>query len=267
MFRRAALLVAVAALLLSACSAPGAPAINDPREIINKGLDATTKLKSFHLLATVDGKLTVEQLGGNMSLSGTKLEGDFNVTDKLGHATFEVPPLLGITGEVIATADASYVKTSLTGDKWQKQANPSGSAADMQDPAKALAQVKAFLDKDGVDVKKLADAKCGEATCYQVEVTIPSSLLDEAAHQSAAPMASGTSASDVIGESLVVDLQFDRSKLYLTSASTSISSDKAGTLNVKVTLSNFDKAVTVTPPASGDVTESPGGLTLPGLPG
>ena len=257
-FRPLIPIFAASALLLAACgqSAPPTPAL-DANQIITKGLEATTALKSFHLDVALDGQLTLPQLGG-VRLSDSTLGGDFDLAKKQAHVTFSLPKLFGLAGEVIATESATYIKTTLTGAKWQKQDNTAGgSIPEVQDPTKALAELGTFLKQDGVEAKKLADAKCGAANCYQVELTIPSALLDDAAG------AAGTSASDVIGEALVLNLQFDREKLYLTTVSTSIDSAQAGTFSATLSLSGFDQPVTISEPAAGDVDTSGGGFSLP----
>ncbi len=58
-------------------------------------------------------------------------------------------------------------------------------------------------------------------------------------------------------------MQFDRTKLYLTSVSTSMTSDQVGTLQATVTLSAFDEPVTVSVPPDSEVDTSGGGFTLP----
>lgn len=258
MFRRLIPIFAASALLLAACgqSAPPTPAL-DANQIITKGLEATTRLQSFHLDVALDGQLTLPQLGG-VRLSDSTLGGDFDLAKKLGHVTFSLPKLFGLAGEVILTEPATYIKTTLTGAKWQKQDNVAGgSIPEVQDPTKALAELGTFLKQDGVEARKLADAKCGDANCYQVELTIPSALLDDAAS------AAGPSASDIIGEALVLNLQFDREKLYLTTVSTSIDNAQAGTFSATLSLSGFDQPLTISEPPAGDVDTSGGGFSLP----
>lgn len=253
--------LAVVTLLLAACggaSAPTPPPL-DGKQIVTKGMEATANLKSFHVAVALDGDVKVEQLGSSaLKLKGTQLDGDIDVAEKQAHLTFAAPTLLGLEGEVVATEAATYVKTSLTGPKWQKQANDTGPLpSEVQDPTKALDDLKAFLEKDGVAVKKLDDIACGSSTCYHVEVTVPSELLNDA---TASP---GTSASGVLTEDLVLDMQFDRAKLYLTSVSTSVTSDQVGALRATVTLSAFDQPVSVTVPPDSQVDTSGGGFTLP----
>jgi hypothetical protein len=259
--RRLIPILAVVALFLAACgpaAAPTPPAL-DARQVVTKGIDATTKLKSFHAAVVLDGTVNIPQMGtGSLKLKGTELAGDFDLANKQAHLTFSVPTLLGLEGEVVATEAATYIKTSLTGPKWQKQENDAGVLPDeVQDPTKALSDVEAFLDREGVELRNLDDAACGESTCYHVQLTIPSEALNDAA------ASAGTSASDVVGEALVIDLQFDRTTLYLTSASTSVEAEEMGTLNATLTLSAFDQPVAVTTPPDAEVDSSGGGFSFP----
>ena len=264
--------VIVAVSILAACS--GAPALTDPKEIITQGLAATTELSSLHLKVTVSGSVTDPTSGAEISLDGTTASGDF-ATSGQGHLSFAVPTLLGLAGDVIVLGSDAYVKTTLTGEKWAHQpitpglsvfgvgmpspgASAAGAtAAGSSDPkAKALAEVDKLLAKDGVVSKKLDDVDCGDVKCYHVQVTIPKSVVESADPTTASPMESLTS-------DVVLDLLFDREKLWLTEVSTKVTTS-SGSVTAKVTFSKFNEAVTVSPPPSDQVQE--GGLKFPGLP-
>ncbi len=267
MFRRFATILLLMTVVLAAC---GAGAVTDPKEIITQGLDKTGDLTSFHLSVAVTGSITETKSGTSIALDGTTFEGDVATSGSVS-LTFAVPTLLGLKGDVLVVDKKDlYVKSTLTGAKWSHQALPvpspgasGASASSGTDPKAFIAKLKEFLAKDGVVTKKLDDVTCGDRKCYHVQVTIPSSVM--ASMSSASPMPSLNPA-DIFGDALVLDLQFDRENLWLTSVSTSVSSTKLGTINLTITLSAFDKPVTVTPPPADQVQE--GGLTLPsGLPG
>jgi hypothetical protein len=268
-FRRFAPFAAalVALSILAACS--GAPALTDPKEIITQGLTATTELSSLHLKVTVSGSVTDPSSGAEISLDGTTASGDF-ATSGQGHLSFAVPTLLGLAGEVIVLGSDAYVKTTLSGEKWAHQPitpglsvfgvgmpSPGSSAAGSSDPkAQAVAEVGKLLAKDGVVSQKLDDVDCGDVTCYHVQVTIPKSVIEKADPSNASPTESLTS-------DVVLDLLFDREKLWLTEVSTKVTTS-GGSVTAKVTFSKFNEAVTVSPPPSDQVSE--GGLKFPGLP-
>lgn len=257
MFRRfmpAAAAVAALALVLAACGS-GTPALSDPKEIITKGFQATSDVDSFHVDVALDGTFNVPDTGGEFSLNGTTLTGDFDLDGKVGTMEFAMPALLNLTGSVILTPEAGFVKTSMTGETWTRMPVSSGDpVSEAMDPAKALADLQEFLDKEGVTAEKRDDVDCGDAKCYLVRLTIPAELMSDAAAEAS------MDPSDVFGDALVLDLQFDREKNYLIQASTSVASDTVGTFSITLTLSKFDEAVDVTPPPSDQVTDDPGAL-------
>jgi hypothetical protein len=250
--RRLAPSILVAALALAACT--GAPAITDPEQIITQGIEATTALKSFHMSLAVDGTFSMPE-GGSFELDGTTLDGDFDLESKIGRLAFGVPALLGLTGEVIVIGTDTYVKTSMTGETWSKSTSRSDALSEAMDPEAALAEVRAFLDKEGVEAEKLDDVECGERTCYAVRLTIPSALLAEAGGEVE------IDPTQTLGEALVLNLRFDRQSLWLTEVGTAVQSESVGTFNATLTFSGFDEAVTVSPPPADQVTE--GDLPLP----
>ena len=248
MLRRLAPGLFVAALALAACT--GAPAISDPEQIITQGVEATSALNSFHMALAVDGTFSMPEGGGSFALDGTTLDGAFNLESKAAQLSFAVPAFLGLTGDVIVIGTDTYVRTSMTGETWSKSATSSGDPmSEAMDPDAALQQVRDFLDKDGVEAQKLDDVECGDRTCYAVKLTIPSELLAEAGDQV------DMSPSEVLGEALVLNLRFDREKLWLTEVSTSVESESVGSFSATLTFSGFDEAVTVSPPPADQVTE------------
>jgi hypothetical protein len=244
---------------LAACQ--GAAAITSPTDIITKGLEATTSLKSFHVSLALNGSFKMAQTGGTVDLSSTSLEADVDISGEQAHLTFAVPAFLGLSGDVVLIGKDLWVKTSMSGDKYSHMSSNIAGASVAPtasiDTAAMVKHVKDFLAKDGVETKKLADVACGDRQCYQVSVSIPSSLMKDAG------AVASMDPSTVFGDALVLNLLFDRQKLYLTSLSTDVASDTLGTFSVTLSFSNFDEAVTVSPPPDAQVTE--GEFTLPGM--
>lgn len=236
--------------MLAACAGAD-PGLTDPKEIVTQGLEATAELTSVHILLSVDGSASVPELGGGeMSLNGTRLEGDVDLENRQGHLTFAVPPLMGLTGEVIQIGGDSYVKTTLTGDLWSKtEVAEDDPVAGAMDPSEGLEEVRAFLDEEGVVLEKLDDTECGERACYSVRLTVPSDVIAGAAE------GAEVDAGEFIGEELVLDLLFDREELWLAGASTELSPESVGELSLTLTLSAFNEAVEVEAPPADQVTE------------
>jgi hypothetical protein len=235
------------ALILIACGGQG-PTLTDPKEIISQGLTATRDATSVHVDVAVTGSINIPQTGGTFSLDGTTAAGDFDIANDRARITFEVPAFGGLDGEAIQVGNDSYVKMSITGSKYTKS-----TVADTDvplDPDKALEDVESFLDKEGVVTEKQDDESCGDRTCYVVRVTIPTALLADA----------GTSAGvdpSVIGESLVLTLQFDQEDMRIRQVSTDVDAGEAGSVSLVVTFSGFGEAVEISAPPADQVTEGP----------
>jgi hypothetical protein len=242
----AALLLAV---VVAGCGT-SAPAITDPDEIITQGMKATGEATSFHLDVQVTGSVNVQQTGGTFNLEGTTGAGDFDLTNDLARLTFSAPGILGLTGEVIQVGTDSYVKTSLTGTQYMKSTT-TDTGVDT-DPDQLLGQVSGFLDKEGVETAKLDDVDCGDAKCYAVTLTVPTSLMADAG------AGSGVDLGQFLGDALVLNLQFDRNTLRLTRLSTDVDAGEVGTFGLAMTLSKYNEAVQVSPPPADQVTEGQG---------
>ncbi len=254
MHRRIAPALAAATLLLAACGGAG-PVQTDPKEIVTQGLEAMADLDSVHFVLSLDGTASIPDLGGEMNLSGTELSGDLDLTTQEAAIEFSVPSMFGITGEVIQVGTDSYVRTSMTGDTWTKSAlGEDTPIGDVTDPAEQLDKVRAFLDKEGVEVEKLDDAECGEETCYAVRLTIPAEVMAEASD------GGEMVPSDIVGEALVLDLLFDREDRWLTQASTRIVAESVGELTLDVAFSAFNEPVEIEAPPADQVTEGGEGL-------
>ena len=159
-----------------------------------------------------------------------------------------MPALFSLSGEVLQIGTDTYTKTSLTGDTWTK--STVADASDVPtDPDKALAGLQDFLGKEGVQTEKLADVSCGDSTCYAVKLTIPSALLSEGSD------VAGIDPSEIVGDALVLNMQFDRENLQLTQLSSDIDAGETGTFGLLLTLSSYGDPVEVSPPPSDQVTE------------
>ncbi len=254
MLRRIAPALAAATLLLAACGSAD-PAITDPNEIVTQGLEATVALTSAHILLAMDGTASIPDLGGEMNLSGTRLEGDIDMETEQAHLTFAVPPMLGLTGEVILIDREIYAKTSMTGELWSRtEASEDDPVAGAMDPTEQLEQVRSFLDEEGVVAEKLDDTDCGDRTCYAVRLTIPGDVIAGAAE------GAEVDPGELIGEELVLDLLFDREELWLTEVSTEVAAEGVGELTLTLTLSAFNEPVEVQAPPADQVTEDGPGL-------
>ena len=121
---RSIALVALLATFVAACGGgPTGPVLTDPTEIITAALKSTEGARSVHVDATVDGMVPVMIPGGStateLDLTGTTASADADLANGEARATFSVPGVLGLAGELIQADGKTYLKTTLTGPKYR----------------------------------------------------------------------------------------------------------------------------------------------------
>jgi hypothetical protein len=251
MFRRMLFLATAATVAFGACTAapPAAPALTDPKDILTKSVATLKDVKSFHMHADVTGTVKFDLTGGNngssLDLKGTSADGDVDIANKKAHVSFGAPALLGVTGDLIAIDKTTYTRISLIGTKYTKQVSdatdPSGAAAN---PQQAIDEITKFLNTPGVAPTKLADEKCGDKDCYHVSMNLTSDQLNGVTGGlgSSAPTGTGT-----------VDVWVQKTDLRPAKMTVGANMGDQGNLSVAVTLSAYDAAVTINPPADADI--------------
>ncbi|MGH2463159.1 MAG: hypothetical protein ACRDFZ_05985 [Candidatus Limnocylindria bacterium] len=244
---------AVAALAIA-----GGQSLTDPAEILTRGAEATSDADSFHMALTVTGTITDPDTGANMPLDGVSVEGDIDLAGEAAHVTFAVPFLLGLSGEAIVLGEDVYVLSSLTGDKWVHTPAPSESSPSPEPTSSAeiADKVAEFLATEGVSAEKLADAECGEDTCYHIQLTISEEAL--AAHPDAMPDMGEYGSflpDDPFSGPVVVDLLFDRDGLWLRQVSTTAADPESDGPSLTLTLSDYNQSFDISAPPADEVTE------------
>jgi len=256
MFRRLLLVATVATLALGACStAPAAPALTDPREILTKSVLALKDVKTLHLKADVGGEIKLDLTNsGNpaaLNLQGTTAEGDVDIAGKKLRVSFAAPALLGLTGDIIVIDQTSYMKISLLGPKYTKStsADTGNPAAAAGDPQKLIDDLNKFLNTPGIAPTKQADEKCGDKDCYRVSLALTADQLNGVtggALGSAAPTGNGT-----------VDVWVQKNDLRPAKFAIASTGGDQGSFTVTITLSAYDAAVTVNAPPDSEVEAAP----------
>lgn len=252
----------VAALALAACSGPAAePTIDDPKEILTRSVEAMAGVESVHFVLALDGTVNVAEMGGEMTLNGTELEGRLAMDGSAAEMSFAVPAFLGLAGEMRLIGEEAFIKTTMTGPMWVRQAVEAGAddpLAQAADPEAVLNELRTFLDTDGVVIEKLADVECGESTCYQLEIAISGEVFaDSPQAASAAPQVL-----DALGQGLTFNVQFEKDTFYMSGASTSFEDEQMGSLSLTMTFDEYGEPVNVEPPPADEVTDAEG-FTLP----
>lgn len=257
-----ALLSVVVLATVAACggnSPTQTPKLTDAKEIVVKGVGSLQGVKAFHLQATVSGSIQADLTGSgtpsSVTFDNTTASGDVDVAGKKAHFTASVPALLGFTGEMIVIGNDVYYKTSMTGAKWTHLSGasvlPSASPGTGTDPQAALNDLKTSLDNAKDLSPTLAGTEtCGSTSCYHVTMTITPSAIASAL-ASAAPLPS----TDLSAYSGAVDLWVETNTERLVKAELKVNGGTQGSLDLTISLSNFDKIPTITAPPADQVTE------------
>jgi hypothetical protein len=174
-------LIAAISILAVACNSTApSPALTDPKAIVTAGLDAAQIAHSVHLDVRVDGSAKVS-LPGTPIGTGTpvKLDGstaavDVDFDKPAFHATFAVPSLFNLAGEIVAIDGKAYLKSTLTGPQFQAT---QGVPADPAGVRALLSGLETAIGQPGVVLTKGADAQCGTEQCYVVTTTLTAEQL------------------------------------------------------------------------------------------
>jgi hypothetical protein len=190
--RRLALLVAIiAAFALSACNtAPAAPALSDPKEILLQSVASLQNVKTVQVRGTFGGTVTAEGMG-NFDLSTVTLNAAVDVEGKKTQLTVDAPTLLGTNVDLIVLPDNIYFKLvgplaafaglDATGKYTQMPVDAGMIPDDATDPTKAIEEFRTQLAELPTSPEKLADERCGDTDCYHVRIAFSEQDLQELA--------------------------------------------------------------------------------------
>ena len=250
-----ALLAAVVllGLVAAACGGQAAPALSDPKQILEAGISGLQEAKAFHVEGTANGKVVLS-LGGTtgtgsgapITLDGSTLTGDADLAGKRASLSLAVPTLFGLTADVMAVDQVVYTRVPLFGSGgWTRQAGTGSIFDALADPAGLLDQLAAFLDQPGVAPRNLSNERCGDADCYAISFTIPAAEIG-AVTSPVAALPGGLVVGDIAVTALV---RTDAPRLAKLSFDVPLGA--GGTINVALALSKFGDPVTIAPPQGG----------------
>jgi hypothetical protein len=242
----------------STCGGPALPALTDPVEIVTAGLTATETARTVHLDITVDGEISADLSGGTgtattFPLNGTTASADVDMAGGKAHATFAVPALLNLSGELIQIGGTSYVKTSLGGPMFEVQEAVDSLPVDPTDASGIVDDIGDFLLADGVDPVKGDDVECGGKQCYTVLVELTADEL--AALGMSAPAAPELESLPVdLGDlSLALTIRVEKDTYRFAGAATVVSLGEFGSLTIDVTASKWDEPMDISPPPADQI--------------
>ena len=246
---RLAATLAALAVILAACGG-STPAIEDPKEILVKAVEALQQAKSFQFRADLSGSVPLDLTGtGNgqpLDISGTTLEGAVDVANERARLAFKIPMLLNTSGEAIVVDKVAYLKVSLVGPKYQKfdTGQATGGLAVPTDPKASLDELRKGLDSLASPPKKLANERCGDADCYHVQVALDPATMNLGSAEGSANL----------------DVWVRTNDLRPAKVSLTADGGSQGKVTVAVELFGYDGAVTIEAPPADQVEE---GSSLP----
>jgi ribosomal protein L40E len=232
-----------------------APALTDPKEIVTAAVRTAQTAKSVHVDATLDGSINADLSGTGapgaaIALTGTTAAADVDLTAGNAHATFAVPALLGLSGELIQIGGTSYVKTTLTGDKYQTQKTADSLPLNPSDSKSLVDSVGELLSKPGMDPVKGDDVACGSTQCYTVKIELNPAELNALGAGGVAPSALPI---DLGSASLNLTVRVEKDSNRLAGLAASVSMGDQGSLTFDLTFSKWDQAVSVSAPPADQV--------------
>lgn len=252
---RAIVLIALVSTLVAACGGGTAgPVLTDPTEIITAALKSSEAATSVHVDVAVDGVVPVTLPGGSAStpvdLTGTTASVDADLANGEARATFAVPAVLGLAGELIQVDGTTYLKTTLTGSKFKVVEGGGASLPiDPTDPGAIIDNLGDFLLQTGVDPVRGEDVSCSGGTCYTVVVDLDATELADLVGDAAASLPV-----DIAGATLKVTLKVEQNlPNHLAGVTVEIGLPGDETVKAELTFSKWDESVTIEAPAADEI--------------
>jgi hypothetical protein len=273
--RRSAVLATAALALagiLAACGGtPTASRLDDPVAIIEAAATNAASATSVRIDVAADGELTLDLTGTGagapISLADTTATVEADIADGAVKATFALPGVLGLRGELIVVDDAAYVKTSLTGTQYQKTditgdtpggGTGTGGSPDPSAVAEMVAGLRETLTKPGVDPTLGAEVACGSSQCYTVTINLtPEELAALGVDDATLPLPSDLPVPIPLPElgEQTIDLTFTvtTDTNDLAGIRAEVASGDTGTITTDLTFSDWNADLTITAPPADEV--------------
>lgn len=257
-----ALSAALLALGLAACQSQIAPTISDPKAILAAAATSTASATSVRLDVSANGALAVDLLGTGsgapINLDGTTATADIDLAGQDARATFTLPGLLGIAGEVIAIDGTTYLKSTLTGPKYVVTQTADPGAAASETPDSLLAGLTDFLAQPELAPVKGDDVPCAGGTCYTVQIDLTADELTALAGDGVQlPTDLPIPLPDLGAATVQLTVRVEQSTTRLSGLTAVLGLGETGELTVELTFSKWNDAVSISAPPADEV--APGG--------
>ena len=252
---------------------------NDPNSIMAAVVGNGSQIKSFHIKIAATGTIksaaladtgSSTSLSGDLKLDGATIEGDVDVTNAATHLTFSLPAVpvsadmsVPISGAIIVVNKVAYYKvvlTGATGTKYTKMdlSSSLGSITALSSSLPVAAKsagasamtpsaLQSALAQAGVTSKVVGVDQIGGQDAYHIAFTLPLSIIN-------AGLSSQASGSSMKIDTLGLDVWVYKNNNRPAKAELKEGSTTVGDIDLTVTVTDYDKSVTVNAPAAGDVT-------------
>jgi hypothetical protein len=266
MHRLAPSLIA-AALALGACQ-QGVTLLTDPNAILTAAASTTASARSVHIDVTVDGPIEFDPLGTGagaaINLRGTTAAADLDLAANNARATFSIPNLMGIAGELIVVDGSTYVKSTLTGANYFKTTVPDTSAPGPSPSAAALGGLADLLTRADLKPVKGDDVPCAGGTCYTVKINLTPEELAALGSGSAVggavpsvPAIPGIPLPDLSNASVDLAILVEQTSTRLSGIDVVLHLGDAGDPHLVATFTKWNEPVTITAPPADQVAPAP----------
>jgi hypothetical protein len=263
---------------------------NDASSLITQALSGSSQIKSFHIKFTAAGTIkgsvltdaTSGSVSGDVKLDGTKLEGDVDLANSAAHVAVNVPAIASfggvpITGDVILVNNALYYNVSLLGPKYSMidlkslssslsdltsglpVAVPTPGASAMAGVTDQIAQLRQQLDAAGAKATVVGTEQIGGQDAVHINITVPVDYINQ--QIAAAEAASSASPDPAMAGAKLDKSTFDvwvyKANNQLAQIHFTAAASVFGNIDLMLTLTNYDKPVTIVAPAAGDISSAP----------
>jgi hypothetical protein len=271
-------------------SVPATANANDASSLITQALSGSSTVKSFHIKFTASGTIkgavlksaTSGSLATDLVLTGTALEGDVDLANSAAHLALNVPPIASFGGQpiaadVILANNALYYKVSLLGPKYSMLdlkslssslsgltsglpvAVPTPGASAMAGVTDQIAQLRQQLDTAGAKATVVGTEQIGGQDAVHINVTIPVDYINQ--QITAAEAASSASPDPALAGAKLDTSTFDvwiyKANNQLAQIHFTAASSVVGNIDLMLTLTNYDKPVTIAAPPAGEISSAP----------
>jgi hypothetical protein len=250
--RRLLTALLVSSAILAACQGPQVKLLDDPKAIVAAAVSATTAATSVHADLKASGKVSLDVLGSGsgvpVDLKDTTASADIDLKNVELRATFAVPGVLGVAGEVIVADGAMYLKTTLTGPKYKKTTLP----AQTELPLSGLTDL---LSRPELQPTKGADAPCAGGTCYTLTMNLTADELQGLIGEGtpAAPGNLPIPMPDLSSATVDLTLHIEQTTNHISDLTAVVNLGEAGSVTLDATFTRWNEPVTISAPPPDQV--------------